>query len=1834
MLLLYKLYQKGGILYRKTHHVVCHRTCSDSKYVKIGNVRRKIFNSSSPELVPTGYLPKEYSPHLASHLQWIMKKDLLGQDIFLIGLPGPLRRQIVFQYLEMTNREVEYVVLSRDTTESDLKQRREILSGTAHYEDQSAVRAALEGRVLVLDGVEKAERNVLPILNNLLENREVQLEDGRFLVSAERYDKLLCDHPKELLDSWKLFRVSENFRVVALGLPVPQFRGNPLDPPFRSRFQAREIQPSFEEQLFDLSSVGQHIPKADLKNLLALCHTLLSSESNTLGIPRFPVENLLPVIHILNEIPFIPIEHAVNWLYPYKLFLSADGQKSVEESLKLFGFQQKKVKSDFKIAEKKSEEGKYVSYAVKFSSQGRQLSVDLPGSSSPQKDKICNYIPNKYHDYVLSELLQTHLAHDFCIVGTKGCGKSTLVKKFASLLNYSEEMVMLYRDMTSRDLLQQRITNEVGDTSWRPSQLVNGAVAGSLVILDGLHRLHPSTLSILQRLIHNRELQLYDGSRLLRHDRYDAIKLKYGLTDAFMSEKKVYRIHPSFRIIALAEPPKIGSSKDQWLTPELLSTFLFHSLRSLSLKEERYVIQQIIGPFNEKMETVLHFAHALRTSKDEALASIGVTLSTRQLTRIARRLSYFPHENIHSLISQACLMKFLPQLTRKAMEEALESSGIESEEKNQSCKQCKVEEGKLFLGNTCVPIYSPGLSKVKVPDILFYNNTEHMAVMEAMLQDFMLGEHLLLVGNQGVGKNKITDRFLQLLNRPREYVQLHRDTTVQSLTQQPTVVDGKIVYEDSPLVKAVQLGHVLVVDEADKAPTHVTCILKALVESGEMVLSDGRCIVHHLDPRASSGGNITMHPDFRMIVLANRPGFPFLGNDFFATLGDIFSCHAVDNPSTESEMDMLRKYGPDVPDYILMRLVKLFGELRSMSDQDLISYPYSTREVVNIVKHLQNFPEESLSSILRNVFDFDAFSKELQETLSNVFFKHGIPFGAKSVSVSIAKEFPLPKPQLTCRWIPEKREQIISGHQRNVKLTEPSNLSVSSHMFDTTEARCFSFSEQKYFWQLPLGENNIPLAIAASNGVDGTQSGMICVATANPISVFTSNFIKNSIHCLNLSGFFPPVRGAFKPEIKMVALTSRWNGWLLFHEGATNLLLLINPVKGNVIPFNLSSQVETAIAKISRTFKHEVDKLEMCRSLLKDSVVFYSNNGKRLSLINFDTSDSWNFDLPQDIKSACVVSESELLLTGAHDKLLAKVLKPGQLSVVELKETDRVSLAKLDSIISANQIKINSDDLCSVLNTEKGESGTLMTVSQHHAAVAVHFPQNFKVTEIYTFPRNTSKFNSNKSSMCILPKYSQVVRYIDREHIPFEVTDKNAPSESGFLEVSDLERQTCSYIPFPVPSSMTSYTKWLAGITGCYVLMCPSQDGALITVDAAGFVRVWETEKSSLQDSFLQWHKFVGTQGKDPLMVEFENNKEVTAPKHGKVDPTGAPHVGGNTWAGGTGGRDTAGLGGKGGPYRLDAGHTVYQLSDAEKNAVPPEVQRAAREMAQKAYKEKLREIEMSEYDAKLYEQFSGNIKKQVQMLRVMLDGLQAKSKERQWLKHQTSGELDDTRLIEGLTGEKSIYKRRGEQEPEMGSPQEKPKRLRLVVDVSGSMYRFNGHDSRLERQLESIVMLMEALDGYHNKFQYEIIGHSGEEFHLELSKFDNPPKNNKERLDILKKMYVHSQYCMSGDNTLSATKHAIGTITDEEADEYFVIVMSDANFDRYGISPQSFGSLLLSDPKVNSFAIFVGSLGNQAQMLLKALPAGRGFVCLDTKNLPQVLQQIFTSALLRESMD
>jgi hypothetical protein len=211
----------------------------------------------------------------------------------------------------------------------------------------------------------------------------------------------------------------------------------------------------------------------------------------------------------------------------------------------------------------------------------------------------------------------------------------------------------------------------------------------------------------------------------------------------------------------------------------------------------------------------------------------------------------------------------------------------------------------------------------------------------------------------------------------------------------------------------------------------------------------------------------------------------------------------------------------------------------------------------------------------------------------------------------------------------------------------------------------------------------------------------------------------------------------------------------------------------------------------------------------------------------------------------------------------------------------------------------------------------------------------------------------------------------------------------------------------------------------------------------------------------------------------------------------------------------------------LDAGHTVHQISDASKADISEDVKKTAKEMAEKALKQKLHDINMKGYENDVYEEYLAKVIKQSQQLRVVLEQAEARKQERQWLTLQTQGELDDNRLVDALTGENNVYKKRGVPDSKIQGLQfqQQPKRILFVMDVSGSMYRFNGVDKRLERLLEATLLIMDAFDGFDHKFSYSIVGHSGDSPRIPLVEYNQPPKSRKEKLQVLQTMYAHSQY-------------------------------------------------------------------------------------------------------------
>ncbi len=103
----------------------------------------------------------------------------------------------------------------------------------------------------------------------------------------------------------------------------------------------------------------------------------------------------------------------------------------------------------------------------------------------------------------------------------------------------------------------------------------------------------------------------------------------------------------------------------------------------------------------------------------------------------------------------------------------------------------------------------------------------------------------------------------------------------------------------------------------------------------------------------------------------------------------MFATHIVDNPDTASELSLLENFGPRVPRGVLLKLVDAFAEIRRLVDDGTLSYPYSTRELVSVVKHLERFPQDGLTMALRNVFDFDLHRREDLQVVAGILHRYG-----------------------------------------------------------------------------------------------------------------------------------------------------------------------------------------------------------------------------------------------------------------------------------------------------------------------------------------------------------------------------------------------------------------------------------------------------------------------------------------------------------------------------------------------------------------------------------------------------------------------------------------------------------------------------------------------------------------------------------------------------------------------------------------------------------------------------------------------------------------------------
>ncbi|KAH8048418.1 ATPase [Aureococcus anophagefferens] len=239
---------------------------------------------------------------------------------------------------------------------------------------------------------------------------------------------------------------------------------------------------------------------------------------------------------------------------------------------------------------------------------------------------------------------------------------------------------------------------------------------------------------------------------------------------------------------------------------------------------------------------------------------------------------------------------------------------------------------------------------------------------------------------------------------------------------------------------------------------------------------------------------------------------------------------------------------------------------------------------------------------------------------------------------------------------------------------------------------------------------------------------------------------------------------------------------------------------------------------------------------------------------------------------------------------------------------------------------------------------------------------------------------------------------------------------------------------------------------------------------------------------------------------------------------------------------------------------------------------------------------------------------------------------ERVWKTRQTVGELDDNLLVDGVAGERGVYRRRvapdgADDDDDADRPAPTSKHgetrdpIRRFADCSGSMYTFNRIDRRLERLQQIALFVFEALDGLDDDYDYSVVAHSGNGPEAELFVpwgAGGKPKSPKER--------------WASRSRLDGTAAAIRDVAKGRADERFVFLISDADLKRYGIDAANWNAIIMKDPKVQAFVLLISSNDDEAAEIQAKIHPGRAVTCFDTANLPTAFREIFAARVLKLS--
>ncbi|WP_145262756.1 AAA family ATPase [Calycomorphotria hydatis] len=203
-----------------------------------------------------------------------------------------------------------------------------------------------------------------------------------------------------------------------------------------------------------------------------------------------------------------------------------------------------------------------------------------------------------------------------------------------------------------------------------------------------------------------------------------------------------------------------------------------------------------------------------------------------------------------------------------------------------------------------------------------------------------------LVGPPGIGKTTLGIAAAQVRKQPLYIYQCTADTRPEDLLVLPVLAEsGSIKYHASPLVSAMLLGGVCILDEGNRMSEKSWASLAPLLDHRRYVES----IV--------AGVTIPAHRDFRCVVTMNSDESTFTIPDYI--LSRLQPALPIDHPARDEELAILQYHLPFAEPEMLSLTVDFLTQAHELK------LDFSTRDGLNVLryamKRLAADPEHPLS---------------------------------------------------------------------------------------------------------------------------------------------------------------------------------------------------------------------------------------------------------------------------------------------------------------------------------------------------------------------------------------------------------------------------------------------------------------------------------------------------------------------------------------------------------------------------------------------------------------------------------------------------------------------------------------------------------------------------------------------------------------------------------------------------------------------------------------------------------------------------------------------------------